>query len=249
MKVTSLCERSEVTYLWMQKVREGQSCFKRLEVTHNLRGKPAYLTSDFNQIGIGRAITERLLEERIKGIAIIDINEDRGKKTESELTNKHGQGRIRFIKCDVTSKSDLEAAFQEAQSYFGGLDYVFNNAAVQDELDWETTVDVNLKGVIRGTYLAVKYLGTKHGGNGGIVINTASVTAFMAVPYLSVYGATKHGIVGFTRNIANDVLMTDNNIKVAAICPGKVDTPLQQKYRLRNPAEYKNLLDEHDFVP
>ncbi|XP_077979640.1 15-hydroxyprostaglandin dehydrogenase [NAD(+)]-like [Glandiceps talaboti] len=212
-----------------------------------LSGKVALVTGGAE--GIGRAVSERLLQEQLKGVAILDINGEKGKETERELKEKHGQERIIFVKCDVSSKQDLEDAFLKTKTHFGRLDIVCNNAAVQDELDWEPTVDVNMKGVIRGTYLAVQHMGTKNGGNGGVVINTASLTAFLSVPMLSVYGATKCGIVGFTRNIANDTLMTENDVTVAAYCPGKVDTPIQHKCRTRNPEEFQKLNAAYEFVP
>ncbi|XP_077980510.1 15-hydroxyprostaglandin dehydrogenase [NAD(+)]-like [Glandiceps talaboti] len=198
--------------------------------------------------GIGKAISERFLREGCKGVVILDNNDVRGKETERELSEKYGQGRTIFITCDVTSKSDLEDAFHKAKTHYQGLDIVCNNAAIQDEFKWESTVDINLNGVIRGTYIALQNMGTENGGNGGIVINTASVNGLITNSLSPIYGATKHGVVGFTRNVANESLFIKNKVRVAAICPGKVDTPLQQKVRCRYPEEFQKHNDMYDFV-
>ncbi|XP_077979612.1 15-hydroxyprostaglandin dehydrogenase [NAD(+)]-like [Glandiceps talaboti] len=91
--------------------------------------------------GIGKAISERLLQERCKGVIILDNNEVRGKETEQELSGKYGQGRTIFISCDVTSKSDLEDAFHKAKTHYQGLDIVCNNAGIQDEFKMSHITD------------------------------------------------------------------------------------------------------------
>ncbi|XP_077997038.1 15-hydroxyprostaglandin dehydrogenase [NAD(+)]-like isoform X2 [Glandiceps talaboti] len=153
--------------------------------------------------GIGRAIAERLLQLEVKGIALIDLDNEKGKETTKQLTEKYGEGRTLFISCNVTSKDGLEAAFVKTKSTFGGLDLVFNNAGVMDEFNWELTVDVNLKAVVTGTYLALEHMGTKHGGNGGIVMNTASIIGFVPSPFVPMYGTTKAAVIEFTRSVAN----------------------------------------------
>ncbi|XP_070580807.1 15-hydroxyprostaglandin dehydrogenase [NAD(+)]-like [Ptychodera flava] len=201
--------------------------------------------------GIGRAIVERLVEGQAQGVAILDINDVKGRETVAALREKYscGADRLVFIHCDVSRKEDLESAFAQVKSKFGRLNVVCNNAGIQDEIEWESTVDVNLKGVIRGTYLGVQYMGTKNGGEGGIVINTSSVNGYTVNSVLPIYGATKHAVIAFTRNVAEESMFLENNVQVAAICPGKVDTEIQNKVSCRYPDKFQQMNDEIDYVP
>ncbi|XP_077978972.1 15-hydroxyprostaglandin dehydrogenase [NAD(+)]-like [Glandiceps talaboti] len=188
----------------------------------NIEDKVAIVTGSAR--GIGRAIVEKLLEKGAKGVAILDILDETGEETCKTLKAKFGQKKVVYIHCDVSSASELEAAFSNTVKNFGGLDILCNNAGTVNEYDWEKTIEVNQKSVIRGTYLAVNHMGVKNGGNGGIVINTASIAGFAPFPLIPVYSATKHAVVGFTRSAANEPNIKDNKIRVAAVCPAKVDT-------------------------
>ncbi|XP_077997037.1 15-hydroxyprostaglandin dehydrogenase [NAD(+)]-like isoform X1 [Glandiceps talaboti] len=199
--------------------------------------------------GIGRAIAERLLQLEVKGIALIDLDNEKGKETTKQLTEKYGEGRTLFISCNVTSKDGLEAAFVKTKSTFGGLDLVFNNAGVMDEFNWELTVDVNLKAVVTGTYLALEHMGTKHGGNGGIVMNTASIIGFVPSPFVPMYGTTKAAVIEFTRSVAEELRFKENNIRVAAFCPSKTDTPMQTNVHCRYLEDFNEVNDPLPFTP
>ncbi|XP_077978961.1 15-hydroxyprostaglandin dehydrogenase [NAD(+)]-like [Glandiceps talaboti] len=190
----------------------------------NIENKVAIVTGSAR--GIGRAIVEKLLEKGAKGVAILDILDETGEETCKTLKAKFGQKKVIYIHCDVSVAYELEAAFSNAVKNFGGLDIVCNNAGFIDEFNWEKMVDVNQKGVIRGTYLAIDNMGVKNGGKGGVVINTASVVGIVPYTLLPVYSATKHAIVGFTRSAANEPNIQNNKIRLAAVCPGKVITDL-----------------------
>ncbi|XP_070549062.1 15-hydroxyprostaglandin dehydrogenase [NAD(+)]-like isoform X2 [Ptychodera flava] len=166
-----------------------------------MEGKVAVVTGGAE--GMGKALAMKFLEQQAKGVAILDFNEEKGKATVQELQNQYGDDKVLFVRCDVKSKVDMEGAFDQVMRTFGHLNVVCNNAGIYDEINWEETVDTNLKGVIRGTYLAVQHMGTKHGGDGGIVINTASSNGFIVNPVSPVYGTTKHAVIAFTRNVAN----------------------------------------------
>ncbi|XP_070576809.1 15-hydroxyprostaglandin dehydrogenase [NAD(+)]-like [Ptychodera flava] len=176
--------------------------------------------------GIGKAIATRLLEKGIKGVGLIDINEDKAKVTVKTLSSRFGNEKVLYVHGDVSSKDQFEGAFEKIKSHFNGLNIVCNNAAITDEINWDHMVDVNLKGVIRGTYLAVQHMGTQNGGSGGAVVNIASVNGFLPNRIVPTYAATKHGIVGFTRSSAEEPLLKENGVRVNAVCPGVVDTQM-----------------------
>ncbi|XP_077985235.1 15-hydroxyprostaglandin dehydrogenase [NAD(+)]-like [Glandiceps talaboti] len=204
----------------------------------NIDNKVAIVTGSAR--GIGKAIVEKLLEKGAKGVAILDVADEPGEESCKDFKEKFGQQKVIYIHCDVSVASDLEAAFSTAVKKFGGLDIVCNNAAIINEFDWERMIDVNQKGVIKGTYLAMDHMGVKNGGKGGVVINTASVIGLVPFPFLPVYSTTKHGIICFTRSVANEPRMKENEIRVAAVCPAKVDTDFTTD--AANGSRYKDIL-------
>ncbi len=103
---------------------------------------------------------------------------------------------------DVSSRTTYEAAFERCVKQFGGIDVVINNAAMNGDANWETVIDINLKGTIHGCQLAVKYMGTCAGGKGGEVVNISSVQGLMAWPAMPAYSASKGGIIKYTRYVS-----------------------------------------------
>ncbi|XP_006816917.1 15-hydroxyprostaglandin dehydrogenase [NAD(+)]-like [Saccoglossus kowalevskii] len=188
----------------------------------NFDGKVALVTGGAD--GIGKALSDVFLSKNMKGVCLVDVNEDKGQETAKAFEEKYGAGKAKFCKCDVTSSEQLEAAFKTCVDTFGRLDVACNNAGILNEYKWKLMVSINLNAVIEGTYLAVKYMGTKNGGNGGVVVNTSSVVGLVPRQYAAVYTASKHGVVGFTRSAAFEPDVVDNGIRVVAICPMAVET-------------------------
>ncbi|ESO86523.1 hypothetical protein LOTGIDRAFT_235335 [Lottia gigantea] len=117
--------------------------------------------------------------------------------------------------------------FHTAKEMFGNIDIVCNNAGVGlEKAGWEKTVDINLKGVIRGTNLAMDYLRKDKGGRGGVVVNVSSMAGLNPNPFGPVYCATKHAIVGFTRSWVLNPETSQNGIRMNMLCPAFVDTNL-----------------------
>ncbi|XP_006821833.1 15-hydroxyprostaglandin dehydrogenase [NAD(+)]-like [Saccoglossus kowalevskii] len=193
----------------------------------DIEGKVALITGAGQVEGIGYAIAQELLRKNAKGVAILDIHDGMGQDAKNELQKQFRKAVVIYVHCDVSSKSSLEEAFEKVKTHFGRLDIVCNNAGILNEDNWELTLNINLMGTIRGTYLALEHMGVNYGGSGGVVINTASTAGVMTTSLLSVYGATKHAIVAFTRNVADNNKFKKNKVRVSAICPAKVDTPIQ----------------------
>jgi NAD(P)-dependent dehydrogenase (short-subunit alcohol dehydrogenase family) len=180
--------------------------------------------------GIGRAMAG-LLAERGAFVVVADIDEAAGRETVSLIEG--AGGRAAFIRTDVTKWDDLEAMVAFAEARFGGLDILHNNAGINTGRPrypeaprerWELTLAIDLWGVIAGVDAAVPAMRRR---GGGVIVNTASLAGVVAFPPDPVYAAAKHGIVGLTRSLA--FLKDEANIRVNAVCPGVVQTPLLEK--------------------
>ncbi|RIB10685.1 hypothetical protein C2G38_2205460 [Gigaspora rosea] len=175
--------------------------------------------------GIGAALARRLILEGAQ-VVIGDVNKKSGQELVTEL-NQNNKINAIFVFCDVTNFDHLRQLFDTAQNTFGGVDIVCNNAGISpielfDQTDsWIKIMDVNLNAVIKGTQLGIGFL-KKRGG--GVIINTASLAGFYPSKLFPIYSTSKYGVIGFTQSL-RDLNNTDK-IRVNAIAPGFVDTPM-----------------------
>lgn len=177
--------------------------------------------------GIGYATVELFVQEGAQ-IAACDLDSKGG----ISLANQFGKGIIKFIEADVSNESSVKEMVSEAMSWLGNLDIVVNNAGVGGVGDpkplaelsietWDRTINTNLK----GTYLVSKYcLPHLAASGGGSIVNLVSTYSIVGGPQLGAYCASKGGILALTRNIAIDYAR--QHIRVNAIAPGFVDTPM-----------------------
>jgi NAD(P)-dependent dehydrogenase (short-subunit alcohol dehydrogenase family) len=188
-----------------------------------IEGKVALVTGAAS--GIGRASALALAAAGAK-VLVVDVDETGG--AESVGLIQAAGGAAAFFRADVSSPADAAAMAAEAESRFGGLDILHNNAGliygggfVNTPL--ETTlrmIEVNFIGVVLGTHAALPALQRR---GGGAIVNTASIAGVITYPGGPTYAATKAGVVGFTRALTR--LKDSMGIRVNCICPEVVDTP------------------------
>lgn len=178
-------------------------------------------------LGIGLGITTRLAEAGAS-VVIADIDEVNGNKAMAEL-NALGY-KTAFIKTDVSQQADVDAAVSFAVTTFGSLNILVNNAGIypntpamdMDVSVFEKIINVNLKSVFMFTKSAAKVMIDQ--GKGGKIINITSVDALHPSGVgLAAYDSSKHGLWGFTKNVALE--LCPHNITVNAVAPGGIATP------------------------
>ena len=178
--------------------------------------------------GIGLAIAAALLEEGAK-VMISDLREDELAEAKAELATR---GEVDACTCDVADASAVEAAAARTVERFGAVHVLVNNAGVviggaPGEIpleDWRWIVDVNLMGVVHGVETFVPRI--KAHGEGGFIVNTASMAGHGGMPGLAPYSATKFAVVGYSEALRQE--LAEHDIGVAALCPGWVDTKIYE---------------------
>lgn len=208
-----------------------------------IQGKRAIVTGAGS--GIGRAAAVRFAREGAR-VGLIDLSAPALRETAAEIQARGGE--CLELVADVTNEQQVAEAVARAVQQWGGLDVVVANAAVQlfgqddraDRLDlavWQRTLDVNLTGI---------FLTCKHGirallasGGGSVVITASPTGLFGLAPGFDAYSASKAGVYGLARVMANDYAR--DTIRVNAVIPGFTDTPLVRAI-MANPEERDALL-------
>ncbi len=179
--------------------------------------------------GIGRATALQLAREGAR-VAIVDNDRETGAQTLELLTKEGGQGV--FLCADVSQSADVQGAVNRVVELWGRLDTLVNNAGTMrfapvvalSEDDWDTVMDVNLRAAFLFCKYAVPHMKRANGRRGGAVINVSSVHAQATTRNVSAYAASKGGLEAFTRALALEV--ETQSVRVNAVAPGAVDTPL-----------------------
>jgi NAD(P)-dependent dehydrogenase (short-subunit alcohol dehydrogenase family) len=190
-----------------------------------LDGKVAVITGGCS--GIGLATVRRFAEEGAK-VVIGDLDETQGPRVADEVAGT-------FVRTDVVSKEDVDALFRTAKETYGSVDIAFNNAGISPPEDdsildtdldaWRKVQEVNLTSVYLCCKAALPYMLEQKKGS---IINTASFVAVMGAATSQIsYSASKGGVLSMSRELG--VQFAREGVRVNALCPGPVNTPLLQE--------------------
>jgi len=191
-----------------------------------LKDKVAIITGAAK--GIGKGIATVFFREGSK-VVVADWDEEAGRETAEEIRSSGGDAF--FVKCDVSNEEQVKGMIQATITKYGRINVLVNNAGIgvyKTVLDttseeWDRCLAVNLKGVFLCSKYAIPHI--KSAG-GGAIVNIASVHSYQSVGGTAPYAASKGGVVALTRVMAIDC--GRDKIRVNAICPGWIDSPLIQ---------------------
>lgn len=189
-----------------------------------LQNKVAIITGGAS--GIGEATARLFVEEGAK-IVIADLSE-RGETLAEEL-KEQGYEAL-FVKTDVTDEVQVQYLIAETVACFGQLDILFANAGIANDAPitdlsyelWQRTIDINLSGVFLSDKYAIEQFIRQ--GSGGVIVNTGSIHSFVSLPTVTAYSAAKGGVKLLTQNLCT--AYAKEGIRVNAVCPGYIETPL-----------------------
>jgi NAD(P)-dependent dehydrogenase (short-subunit alcohol dehydrogenase family) len=197
--------------------------------------------------GIGRAIAIGYAREGAQ-VSLLDVNEKAAEEVAQEIRDSGGQAESFAL--DVTRRGDCNAVAKRIAEQVGAVTILVNNAGIARRngmlgaaeaviSDWEDIIAINLTGVFNVTHAFLATLRS----NKGRIVNIASIQSFMHVrtPSSPAYTAAKHGVLGFTRALAAE--LGKDGVRVNAIGPGFIETPLNAKMRAENPERAKMFVD------
>lgn len=205
-------------------------------MTQEMNGKVAIVTGGAS--GIGRAAALAFMKRGAR-VVVADLAVNNGEETVRMIAEGGSEGI--FVKTDVSRISDVKAMVNTATKKYGRLDYAFNNAGIEyiggdlvecSEEKWMKIIDINLNGIWRCMKYEIPEI-LKQGK--GAIVNTSSIGGLEGVPNSSPYIASKHGVIGITR--AASAEYTKAGIRVNAVCPGLIDTPMVKRLSGSTPRE------------
>jgi NAD(P)-dependent dehydrogenase (short-subunit alcohol dehydrogenase family) len=201
-------------------------------------GRTAFITGGGSGVGLGQA---KVFAEAGCKIAIADIRQDH--LDEAVAWFEQNGHAVMPVKLDITDPAAYAAAADAVEAKLGPVELLFNTAGVSvfgpllqaTAEDWEWQMSVNVRGVINGVQTFVPRMIERK--NGGHVVNTGSMSSFIALPRTGIYCATKMAIRGYTETLAAEV--AEHGIGVSLLCPGPVNTNIHESV-LSRPAHLQN---------
>ncbi len=195
----------------------------------NLTGKVVVITGAAG--GIGKALCESFLK---CGTTVWGLDQNASALKNLEREREKFSEPIQTLQVDVSNIEEMKLSLKEITAKTPAIHYWINNAGISGMGDFmekpieefDTTIRVNLNGVVIGTRLALEHM-EKLGR--GTIVNVASVAGHISAPYLCAYSASKHGVVGFTRALRQELKLKDCPIKLLLVSPGFVDTQMIKK--------------------
>ncbi|MDD4734746.1 MAG: SDR family NAD(P)-dependent oxidoreductase [Kiritimatiellae bacterium] len=178
--------------------------------------------------GIGLGITEHLLRRGARGVFMGDFSEGPLMREAERLRQTYPE-RVFPVLTNVTEEKQVKTLIQSAEALEGHLDFVFNNAGAGATIPveqttfeiWKKVLDLNLMGVVYGTYTAIPIMRKQGFGH---IVNTASLAGLLPIPYQPIYGASKSAIISMTESLQYE--LECEGLHFSVFCPSDIKTPI-----------------------
>ncbi|KAI9586970.1 development-specific 25 kDa protein [Glossina fuscipes] len=196
----------------------------------NFTGKNVVYVGDFN--GVGLQVCYAVVQKPIKNLVVCSRTEN--VEVLKKIQSLNSTVKVTFVQANVADRTSVDHAVKEIVQAVGHVDVLVNGTSVLADKDVDTTVAVNLTGVINTTLGLLPFMDKTQSGQGGVVVNVASVYGLEPGPAFSVYTAAKHGVVGFARSMANEALYKKTGVAFVCICPGLTTAEVMVNKRDQN---------------
>ncbi|EDW12407.1 fat body protein 2 [Drosophila mojavensis] len=181
--------------------------------------------------GIGFQLMHQLMQRQMKMKMLGIMHHMENVEMMKKLQAENPSVKVVFMQVNLMDKSSIEQAMTKMGQMMGNIDVLLNCEDVLLDKDVETTMGVNLMGMIHMTMKAMPYMDKTQMGKGGMVINMSSVYGLEPAPAFAVYAAAKHGVIGFTRSMGDKRIHQMTGVMFMAMCPGLTSTEMMMNLR------------------